>query len=267
METAQEYGAIDGAAATRALETVRAELGRLDAKKVQQPRLDVLRAVQIALGAVPAAKHDLQRFEATFVGFAVASLRNLETYALAAWEAETAYRRRQVEEAPQRTPPVELVERCRARREDLLAAGEYLFRGEPRIAEVVADVRSGAGHLDLADDLNRLAELFRTHWPTLQGRCDVTREQVTEAHALAIELMRYLAATPDAERPWLDLRNRAWTALQTAYDEIRAAAAYAFRHEPAHLDLYPSFFSYPRAPKKAAEATSAPVFENHGAID
>jgi hypothetical protein len=252
MEQTNYSGSIDVKTATKALEELKPELARIPVQELESPRVDLLKVVSLAMQVSRIAKEDRRYFDTTFRTFPLEYIDRLDIYALALWAAETEYRRRQLEEDVQRIPPTELIEAARSLKDHLLAAAAYIWRQDTKIQEMLNDIRRGTGYFDLADDLNRLNELFTAHWSMVQGRSEVTQDIIREAGAKATELIRILIINqPETLRPWTDLRLRAWTQLRRAYDEIREGAAYIFRKQPERLSNYASFFSNPRRNNKS----------------
>lgn len=234
---------VDQKTAAGAFEQVKPQLAQIKAEDYKHIQVDLLSAVGQALQLAEGAQQDRQLFMDTFTAFPVQSLDQLQTYALALWQAETEYRRLQVEAEVQKVPPTELVEACSALRGEMIAAARYLWRKDAQVLEVLGDITRNTGYRDLADDLNRLAELFSAHFAQVQGRSAIGQAELNQAAELGAKLLN--TATVDRSaglQEWRERRHQAWTLLYNAAQDVRLAAAFIFRNEPAQLDRYPSLF-------------------------
>ncbi len=121
----------------------------------------------------------------------------------------------------------ELLERGTPLRAKLLKAADALADAELLDAAAVARIREGSGNIDKANDLVALAALFSQSWDVIHDKAAITREQVDEAALLGPSLLVALAEEPlpksdDAN----DRRQRAFSLLVRAYDEIRRAVTF-----------------------------------------
>jgi hypothetical protein len=102
------------------------------------------------------------------------------------------------------------------------------------------------------------------HWSELEGRCDVTRDDIERARELSEKLVSALSGPQeDALCEAQDLRNRAYEHLRRAFDDIRSAARFVFRDQPSRLKRYPRLHALGRrkrasTPEQPAE-TATPV--------
>jgi hypothetical protein len=230
--------------AAEAFEQIKPELARIQPETYRRIRIDLLGAVSKAIQVADHSATERPLFEETFHKFPMRAITKLKTYALALWQAETEYRRCQVEGKVEQTPPAELVEQCRSTREELVAAARYVFRSDETASEVLVDITRSSGFRDLADDLNRLAELFNAHWNQVNGNSEVRKADLDQAAQLGTKLMNVLSVDRSvALAEWSANRQQAWTLLHRAYQEVRDGAAYIHRTEPQKLDAYPSLFA------------------------
>jgi len=219
----------------------------LDAKTLVPIRLDLLGVVTRALEVFAVAREDRGLFESTFKSFPLDLIDNLETFALALWAAETQYRRLEAQnKATMTRPDAQLLEECRALKSELLTAAAYTWRHDDIVKELLADIRRGTGFVDLADDLNRISDLYSARWSYANGKSEVTKDDVSRASELSTTLLKAVASREtDEVTKWADLRRRAWTNLSHSYDEIRIGATYIHRNDPSRLAAYPSFYVKP----------------------
>lgn len=243
--------------ASLALDALHATLLALARERVRPFRAPVTRAVPHALRLARSYRQDRARFVEALkrAVFEPEAYDDVEQRALALWAADARLHARR--EAQRALPPL-LAEATPLRRE-LMRAGEYLWGNDPELAVRIDALRSGRGHADLAEDLNRLVALFEGEWAYAEANSAVTRAQLNRAHQLGIEIARLLdGEESDAETATRrELRDRAAAYLEEAVTEIRRAAAYVFFHEPDRLDAYPSLYDHLARPKrrntKAAE--------------
>jgi hypothetical protein len=120
---------------------------------------------------------------------------------------------------------------------------EYHCGHLPSVVAELDAIRTGTGHADTADDLMRLAHLYRTHSAELRHD---TRHYLPDdearARANAEEITRLLRANETSiEARWRGRVARAWTLLWSTYEEhVRPAGRFLFRLEPDVADRFPT---------------------------
>jgi hypothetical protein len=154
------------------------------------------------------------------------------------------------------------VESATELRRDIIDSALYALRNDDAALDVVARIQEGEGVADLCQDLNDLAVLAEKNRAAFD-RVDFDFEGVTRARAYATEILKAHAeaATKKASNDKKDLRNRAFTYLDDAVDEIRAAGLFAFRRDTdsVRTGLFRSAYALRRGRKGRAAATSAPA--------
>ena len=190
--------------------------------------------------------------EAAFKQPPTAALARLETYALGVWYAHLLTAPR-----PTGSDRAQLVERATHLRARLLKAADALADAGLLDPQAVENIRKGAGHVDKANDLVALTALFVQHWDSIEKKTAITREQIEEAETLGPTLLVALSDSPDNKPDAaLEARQRAFTLLARAYDEVRRAVHFVRWHED-DADAYTlSIYSRPRGRRKASEAHS-----------
>ncbi|TRX56173.1 hypothetical protein FNH22_16155 [Fulvivirga sp. M361] len=118
-------------------------------------------------------------------------------------------------------------------RNDLLATFRFAFRRRADLLGRVSEITDGTGHHDMVQDLSDLAALGEAGTQELEAiHFDVTR--LTQAAEQA-DQMAALLAQANGER--FDdsaakvLRDRAYTHLKAAVDEVRVTGRYIFRKD------------------------------------
>lgn len=240
--------------AKEALERLRPKLLAIPVSELRPWRFDAPTTVSKALKIAHAFAEDRPRFEATFkvAAFQPADFEDLELRAKALWQADVDWRQRveKEKELPK------LLAAAGPLKRKLFRAADYLWGEDDEAGLIIAEIRSGTGYLDLADDLMALANLFDARWGEVAGRTLVEEEDLGEARAIATAIAAAYGGNPhdpDAES-LRDLRTRAFHYLYTGVEEVRAAAAYVHRNDPVRLADYPSLFAWRRRRKSAPSA-------------
>lgn len=204
--------------------------------------VNIPRAVAVVTGAAPHIVELRDRIVEELPKHPIDQVDKLMTYAFAAWYAHLL-----TIPAPVGTNALkEILEAASPLREDLLVAAEALARKDYLDRARVAEIRSGHGHLDTANDLVALAALFAEAWSRVENKTTVEWADVERASKLGPELLLALGArnqpaaseakpTDPAER-----RARAFTLLVHAYDSCRRAVSYLRWDEDDADDIAPS---------------------------
>jgi hypothetical protein len=145
-----------------------------------------------------------------------------------------------------RLPPA-LSEAATALRAKTLRVLDYHLGTDDAVARQLAAIREGAGFADLANDLDDVADLYDAHAQTLAH--DRTHYQASDA-ATARDLSRQIIEQLDQMRRsdiqrWGDESGRAWTLMSVSYSEVRSAAQFIWRHDPATLAQFTSLRAKP----------------------
>lgn len=202
-------------------------------------------------------------------------IENLRPLAWAAWHCNVQL---EAASAGERVARVDrtLLERATARRERMLSVLDYHLGDEPAVARELSAIRSGTGYTDLASDLSRLAPIYEARAAELAAdRRRYVATDARDARSDAQAILQSLAvAETDSVAHWRDQLDRSWTALLEAYDELRAAATWLWRHEPRVLGLFESLYSVSRparrgrtraAQQSGVDASTTPVTEDEAA--
>ena len=130
--------------------------------------------------------------------------------------------------------------KAHAFRDDLLADMRFAFRKRPDLLARVRSIAGGDGNADMIQDLMDIGVLGRAN-PTEFGAIDydLSRFDLAEqkSDCLAELLARANGATLDNSKA-KDIRDRAFTHLKEAMDEIRETGKYAFRKDPERYKGY-----------------------------
>ncbi|TRX61021.1 hypothetical protein [Carboxylicivirga sp. M1479] len=133
-------------------------------------------------------------------------------------------------------------------RNELLHAFRYAFRDRSDLLSQVAEIDEGAGHADMIQDLNDLAVLGRDHLPTL-ATIGVSEEKVEQA-AVMSDQARDVRARANGEKysenENLTIRNKMYTLVKNAVDEIRMCGKFVFWRNKDRLKGYSSAYNRQR---------------------
>jgi hypothetical protein len=149
-------------------------------------------------------------------------------------------------------------------RERLLAGAEGLAYFGLVDAKRVAAIRAGKGHLDTANDLIALAQLFKARWAEVAGKTPITWAEIERAEALGPELVDALgkrrAGTEDADGADRDAHDcaRLFGLFARTYDQARRAVSFLRWNEGDVDALLPSLYQGRRRTRGAGPDEPAP---------
>ena len=211
----------------------------VNAREVAAANVNVPRGVTIALGAHANLAAAREEIVATLSDFRKEALDDLPSLAYAAWHADLLHR---VATDPSLSC-ADLMPEAEELRDLMLSQARTQVKRKRIPQSVIDTVEPGSGIEDRANDLTVLAHAFRSRWKELEGKVDLTPEELDRADALAAQLLGRLAARAVASRKEGDLtagdvRARAWTLLVAAYEECRRGAAAVWWYEPGGWEQY-----------------------------
>lgn len=247
----------DGYEAFRRIEPEIAALPEIEVRRVTG---EIPRCVAIALGAMPALRVLRVDIVRELPNHPIDQLDKLPEYALASY-----YTHFMATPAGRTIAGLQsLLAEAAPLRERLLVGAGALAHVGVFDAEKIAEIRSGSGHLDTANDLVALSLVFRVAWPMVHDKTPVTQAECERADRLGRELVTAVGARmqPSAEPGSIDRhadhRARAFTLFTRAYESCRQAVSY-LRWNRGDADLLvPSLFTRPRSRKASAPAETAP---------
>lgn len=242
--------------AAAAYERVAAEIDALPADRVGIVAVDISTAVSIVLGASVKLAELRPDLSAELTRPPLQSLAKLPDYALA---AHYAYLQSFGTSAATADRVRELVAEAAPLRQRLLTVAEMLAALGLIDGARVAEIRSGSGNIDTANDLIALAATFANDWSKIGQQVPIQEAEVDRAAALGTELLVALGVRrvgadrePDA-KGWADRKSRALRLMVDAYDEVRRAVAY-LRWKHGDADTYaPSLFARRRRAARPSE--------------
>ena len=186
-----------------------------------------------------------------------ATVALVEPAAWALWFAALAFRDASATSSDAMVP-VDLVTSATSLRATMLKVLGHQFDETTPTGQVLADIRSGTGHADLASDLTRLAQLYVKHAKVLTNdKRYYQAGDAAKARALSTQILEALGL--DRGTGPADDMYAAFTVLSTAYADVQSAASFLFRNENGE-ERYPSLFSVRAdpSPRKSGGDTPAP---------
>lgn len=212
---------------------LQSRLSAIPRERVVQPRADVRAAAAHVLSdtvprlADPALRARFAALPAT--EFDHAALPDLEAAAQALLWVQSRLSTAEAAETGARLP-VALLGEATALRKDMLEVCTYHLRGDAQAVKQLDDIRSGKGYLDLAEDLSRLAALYRARHATLaQDRRFYRPEDAATAESLSQRIgseLRPKGTQPARERVW-----RTWALLLALYEEVSRGGRFLLREQ------------------------------------
>ncbi|MCK6511113.1 hypothetical protein L6R29_14215 [Myxococcota bacterium] len=224
--------------------------------QVVAPTISVVDSVTLALQLHQQAQKDIARLRRLIASgeLAEVSVIELRTRALALWHAQARWQHARKTKRP-KSEQVHFPEALELRKE-FLDAADYLWRRDARVKKILKEIREGTSQRDLADDLQQLAQLFLEHLDLIDGRTDITRDDIDRAITLSIQIMDTLLEQDQKEA--IRLRNRAYSLLADAYLDVFMAGRFIHRRDKDTSALYPSLHLSPSSPSPKSEPQPNP---------
>jgi hypothetical protein len=236
------------APAADAFEALKADYAKLPEATLIAINVDIPRAVAVVLGAEPRVRSLLPAMQDTLKNPPTAAIESLRQTALGAWYAHLI-----AMPGKSAGSAKELLDRATPLRAKLLKAADALADAELVDATAVARIREGSGNIDKANDLVALAALFSQSWDEIHDKTAIVRAQVDEAALLGPSLLVALSEEPlPKASDATNTRQRAFSLLVTAYDEVRRAVTFVRWAENDADAFAPSLYARSRKRRPGA---------------
>ena len=223
--------------------------------------LDVAGVVQTVLGTIPEVL-PLRAELAKIGAFELGNVDKLRDYALALGHTHSKMR------IANGTPDTSLIKELVAAREEFHAQATVLVHRGILDAARVGSLKSGNSRQGLAYDVIGLCDLFLAAWDQFGDRSLLEKAEVEGARLAANRLLTLLGTReqgPSANADASLLRQKAFTRVVRAYNEVRAAIAFVRRKEGDVDEVTPSLYARRRRPGGSDEAPAAePLVEPQG---
>ena len=222
----------------QAVKRMRKSMLALEPGQLRPLNIDIPLAVSRALGILPAVMALSERAHAECPGADFKAIEELEDRALALMvihgEFETIFA----------SPPSfqAVVDEAFESRAGLLTVLRMLVALNYIQPENISSLNGGHGYRDVAEDLISIVGLLRRNWATLEGKIPVTPALLVRFHALGENVLGMVGVreqTPAKADSIADLRLRAFTLLDNAYDEVRRAVTFLRWNEGDADDMAP----------------------------
>jgi hypothetical protein len=230
--------------AAEAYARVRPDLDALPPEAVGRITARIAVVISIALGSLVHIEA-LWHLIATLPLLDVAPLRKLRDYVYALYYADLMA----MPSTEGAADVPSMLAEAMPMRDRMLSVAEAMAKYGLVDPERVAAIRSGLGHLDTANDLGALAELFGGLAPEHQGRSPVPASEIDRAAGLSLQLLAALGrrqvGSDGAGLPsrYEDDKARAFRLVVRSYDHARRAVTYVRWQEGDANLLVPSLFS------------------------
>lgn len=146
-------------------------------------------------------------------------------------------------------------------RDRLLRAMRYGYRNDAALLKRVAEIAAGTGHADMIQDLNDIAYLGRNHPAPLEA-IKLELAELDRAISVALD-MGALLARVNGDRmensASKNLRDRAYTWLRLAVEDVRACGQYVFYNNAERRPGYGSQYFRGRRGSTGSEAQAPEV--------
>lgn len=264
------------AAGEKAFSEIEAQLLALPSDGLIAVNVDVQVGAVAALGVAHFVADDKAlraRFEALakVQEFDIEKLNALESIALAAWFARHMYLLASATHTEAQLPAslVTVATELRAR---MMRVVEYHLGDHAVAGPLVTAIRSGTGHMDLANDLIALARLYKTYIHLLShDKKDYRAADRELAAKTGDQILRLLEGSTPEQQRWADRQARAWTLLNANYNEVYAAGRYLKRHDADVETAFPSLVAASRTAASSSigqgKEEAAPAPEKAGGTD
>ncbi len=253
---------ITTAQAAAAFAKVQSQLGKLKEEELAPLTVDIQKVAGTVLGLVPRFREFQDEIAENLPTLSPTLADDIETRALGAWYAQMLFSAPRGEEVFK-----QMLEEATTLREALLvSAGPLVYKGLLE-KEKIDGIRKGQGHIDKANDLVALGELYESIWPKIQGKTAVEATEWKRALELGPSLAAAVGARQQgnsAQKTDADLetqRVRAFTLLLKAYDELRRALTFLRWVEGDVDEIAPVLVKAPPKPreKKVDEKVADPA--------
>ena len=241
-----------------AFDALRSALLSLPTERIGPPRADVRAAASFVLSDTMPRLSDAtlrsRLLSLPKTEFDHSAIDSLPLAAQAVLWAQTQLAESEAGPSSGRLPPA-LVSSATALRQNMIEVCAYHFRHDVRLQAQIDDIRGGQGYLDLAEDLRRLAALYRSEHKTLSA--DTRFYQKSDADQALHFAQRIVSelrpVRSDAAREQV---FRTFALLLKLYEEVARAARFLLREsgDTAFPSLYTASRTFGRR-KGAAKPT------------
>jgi hypothetical protein len=252
----------DEKSAAEAMARVAPDAAALSRDELMQVNLDLQRATSTILGLLPEVLALREQLIDQLRHFDVTHVDKLEDYALALSFAHAAY------QTATRPPDDlrELADEAAGLRERLLADATALSLYGLLDPLKLEALKGANGIKNIAQDLQMLSQILQESWPKIQGKCATEAATLHAASRVGTRITRIVGLReqgPSQDPAVIELRERVFTLMMRAYDEIRAGVIYVRRKIGDADSITPSLYKNsgkrrgrPKTPSSAKAASA-----------
>lgn len=215
---------LDLESSEQAFNALKAEIEAVPSDALLPVNVDVAVAAMIAIRAAPRLEVLMTEFgteKLMETGFDPTNVTRLRLYAAAAWHAHVM-----ATPANDGKLQFQIGEATKLKKSLLLWADALADRGLLS-AERIAEIRAGTGHVDLANDMVALGQMFGDAWATIEDKCAISKDEVDRAKVLGLEILVGLGAKREGgDEASLRTKVKAFTLFAKAYDQCRRVVGY-----------------------------------------
>lgn len=225
-----------------AYNSVVAELEALSPEELYPINMDVMTCVNTAAGVLPEVKALRAQIVQELPKFNIERLDKLHRYAMAAAYAHTMHL---IATGPHDELQPVLEESLKLRELLLNDVTALATRGLVS-GEVLKNLKGAVGYKNVQLDLQMLVSVLKANWPTVQGKCATSVEELARGERLVtwlIEVVGLREQGPAEKAKSADMRLRAFTLFTRSYDEVRRAVGYLRWKEGDVDNIIPSFWA------------------------
>ncbi|MBR09744.1 MAG: hypothetical protein CMP48_18920 [Rickettsiales bacterium] len=219
-----------------------AEIEAIPEAEVKQPNMPIDAFLQEAADLEVWCKEDIPKLTAVGIPKAVFDSLPVRTgalrYAQSVWSKDRYSQEEARQEWDQKSPI------AIGLKDELEHAYRFAFRKRPDLLSKVQAIEEGTGNADLVQDLSDLAVLGKANLPLVKV-VGINAAKLAEAETMSTEMSGLLAAM-NGERAESGegkiIRDKAYTLLKNAVDEIREAGKFVFWKDSNKLKGYKSAY-------------------------
>ncbi|MEJ2543460.1 MAG: hypothetical protein P8Y99_05285 [Calditrichaceae bacterium] len=144
-------------------------------------------------------------------------------------------------------------------RDELLHIMQFAYRNDPALARRVSEIYEGGSHADMIQDLNDISVLGKANTAPLEAiSVDLTLlDQAADMANEMADLLSKATVGKEDKSPTRIIRDKAYTHLKEAVDEIRNCGQFVFwRNESRHKGYVSAYF------RRNRKKTKTPAEEN-----
>jgi hypothetical protein len=239
-------------------ERILPELKALTPEDVTAVNIQVTSAVATAFGVCRELKPFRNQIIEQLPQFDIARFDKLEDYAKALAQADITY-----------TISTEPDDQLRALYEEAVRLRDILYADATAVAQrglvssaVLKEYTGLTGYKNVAAELMMLSGLLSESFPTIQGKCAATTEELDQATRIGTYILRVVGQReqgPESVAATTDMRAQAFTLFSRAYADARRAILFLRAAEQDADTIIPSLYAGRGGSKKKEKTEETPA--------